>query len=837
MGRQGTPTGWLVMIFGFLVACSGEALTTGDVLSNPELLPLDRRQVAVNETLVLSLAVDNPKGLPLVFSWTGPDLPGLDRTVRLSGTPHGGEFSYSPLSSHVGEHEFVIQIAFAAGFSQQSFRVKVAPATSAAPVFLRPGAGGTFDLTRTSCVSFDIEVRDDDSAEVTITAESGMPDGGDIVATGPKSAHFDWCPTPGQVDASDRWPLLLRASDAEHEPTDHGYLILLRRQSKAGCPGDPPVVTITAPGKGEKVVSSSGYDVSFSVTDDKGLRDAPVLYWTTAEQEDLDHPDLSEFQMVLATASGAGFKARVPSLGLAQGEERVVFVVASATDNDDSGGTACDHRTDTSVHRFIAKGSDTGGSGESSCSPCDHSTDCHAGPCALTPAGSVCLPQCGSSTCRTEHLCRPVTSIEGAVVQTCGTLAEVCPELAGGGTDHPSCVPDAYESNDTVGTARLVGAGVLQGTLCAGDADFFLISVPGSTLLTLTLSPLDASTGDLDLQLRDTAGTILGVSAGAGADESLKICLSDPGQRIAEVLGYAGQTGGYRLSVGFSSQSCCVDDPAEPDDSASQASVLPLPGLGEGTICPYNSDYFRLSVPSAGQVSLVLASMSPDADLDLVVYGPTGAVAASGETAGDEEVSWQAVQGMHYVRVFGFLADMGDYLLEATFVGHAGCSTHMQCPIGTVCGQGSCTDGYCLAVSDCPQGYGCPVPGPVDDLSMCGAPCTTNSNCRAEEACKFFYEGRFCGLKGTGANGAPCQVFSDCGGQRACIPWPKGYCARDRCTKASDCESGTYCVPVLGVGACVVDCWPSDSICRLSDGYMCDLLPDITGTQQFVCVP
>lgn len=284
-----------------------------------------------------------------------------------------------------------------------------------------------------------------------------------------------------------------------------------------------------------------------------------------------------------------------------------------------------------------------------------------------------------------------------------------------------------------------------------------------------------------------------------------------------------------------SSKTCCVDDVGEPDDNETHARLLEFPGLGEGSICPYNDDFFVFTVTSPQPVELVLAG--GNSDLDLIVYGPSGSIVAAGETPGDEEVAWNAVAGKHYLRVFGYMGDFGEYILEVTGSGSTQCTNDLGCPIGTVCKGGVCVDAYCSTASTCPSGYECPVVGPSGGLSMCGAPCTVNGNCRPEEGCKYFYEGRYCGLKGSGANGAACQAFFECGGQRSCIPWPKGYCARDNCKSALDCEAGTFCVPIDGVGACVVSCWASESACRLADGYICDQLADITGDYQLVCVP
>ena len=80
------------------------------------------------------------------------------------------------------------------------------------------------------------------------------------------------------------------------------------------------------------MTSGTGYEVTASVTDDLGLRDAPLLYWTTDAPDDPTMPDVTGFQqLAMEDAGGGTFRARIPSLGLADGAEAEVFYVISAS--------------------------------------------------------------------------------------------------------------------------------------------------------------------------------------------------------------------------------------------------------------------------------------------------------------------------------------------------------------------------------------------------------------------------------------------------------------------------------------------------------------------------
>jgi len=227
---------------GVTAACSSD-----EGGQDPVVQTVASQDVRVNETLRVSITADNPDGRALDWSWTGPDLPAMASVVRIAGDPGGAELEWTPLASHVGTHELVVTASWDGGTASTSVFVTVAPGADAAPVFLSPGAGGTFDLSRDPCVGVDIEVRDDDSAEVEIRAGSPLPDGSELFATGPRSGRFEWCPTPDQLDAATRWTIVLVADDGEHAPTTLSYVIVLRAPAREAARAPRPSSTSSPP--------------------------------------------------------------------------------------------------------------------------------------------------------------------------------------------------------------------------------------------------------------------------------------------------------------------------------------------------------------------------------------------------------------------------------------------------------------------------------------------------------------------------------------------------------------------------------------------------------------
>lgn len=85
------------------------------------------------------------------------------------------------------------------------------------------------------------------------------------------------------------------------------------------------------------------------------------------------------------------------------------------------------------------------------------------------------------------------------------------------------------EPNDSVGTAvpldiSDVGpAAICSQMMGVDDHDFYKITIPTNTMVSLKISFVSSTTGDLDLKLSDTAGLMLSSSRGFDNDE-LIVC-------------------------------------------------------------------------------------------------------------------------------------------------------------------------------------------------------------------------------------------------------------------------------------------------------------------------
>jgi hypothetical protein len=307
---------------------------------------------------------------------------------------------------------------------------------------------------------------------------------------------------------------------------------------------------------------------------------------------------------------------------------------------------------------------------------------------------------------------------------------------------------------------------------------------------------------------------------------------------FAQVFGYGGAQNAYDLSISRAPLACCSDDGFEPDDT--RATARRLSGTDfEGTICPGNEDFIAVSVAGASTLRAEILFDSGIGDLDLEVQGPDGARLGVSAGVGDSEVVEVRVPGAgtYYVRVYGFSSAANTYVGEVRLTPLETCTSTLGCPTGQVCDGGACRSDVCTSTASCPAQHVCPTYGPGAATRRCGATCAVNSECRSTEACKWFPEGRACGLRGGGANGAACVDATACGGQRACLAWRGGYCARAGCRGNADCESGTFCVAVGGANVCALECESDVDRCRSAESYACDFVDDVGGTLHLACVP
>ena len=190
-----------------------------------EILPVADQQVRVMETLTVELRALNARG-DEVWGFSVPTIPDIEHHADIYQDSATATFRWTPLATHVATHQFTFTVSSGVEYDSETVDIEVLPA-DAAPRFLHPSAGGTYDLSVDPEIVVPIEVLDEDSTSVVIRQRAPLIVGGDLFQLDGFSAEFRWRPTAEQVSDSLRYTLRLEADDGENPPVQHDYQIIL----------------------------------------------------------------------------------------------------------------------------------------------------------------------------------------------------------------------------------------------------------------------------------------------------------------------------------------------------------------------------------------------------------------------------------------------------------------------------------------------------------------------------------------------------------------------------------------------------------------------------------
>jgi Bacterial pre-peptidase C-terminal domain len=660
----------------------------------PTLEGIDDQLAAVGQELVLELRASDPDGDAIDYGFDTEQA-----SIRSNGSitrrPDGtGVFRWTPLGDDIGtwyvdfsasdgDHDDVVTV---------TIDVRSTLGQGAVPSFREPlGSGTTLDLQHSACAEFPVVIEDEDDTEVVIAiGGAGLP-GAELVQESGLTAAFSWCPSNDQI-ADERHPLVLSADDDEHDPTLKDYLIVLRKAPKPDCPGAAPVVEHT-PADLESVLA---VEIAAQISDDVGLKQAPLLYWTyTAPELPVDFAAFDVLEMELASGdmTDGQWTATVdnPVAALPEGSSAAVWYVISAGDNDDTAGD-CDHVTDapTGDTFTLTVTNPGGGGGLGVCEPCSADVQC-GGPDDLcvglgATADTFCLTDCGSDDdCDADFECTPVESTDGMVAKQCVPRTGECGELP-----PPECSDDAFEDNDTraqaLGQSPLAAGEQDDLAACADDDDWYRVVVAGDTTIGALIDGGAAS--NLNVGLYDADGTAIAQAEGASSSEVVEECV-EAGTYYVRVYAFGSADNTYDLLLATDAGACamsCVDDDLEPDDTDTQATyaaVFPEPyETTDRMICSDDDDWYEIELytDETVEVDLAFVDSAPDEDLDLHFHDEDGVdltpcseeapgtcTAAQGQGTGSNEhyerttVEAGCSPCTFYVRVHGWDGSENDY--------------------------------------------------------------------------------------------------------------------------------------------------------------------------------
>ena len=607
-----------------LVACASGVPPVLDGLTD---------QVAqVGTELKLDLNGSSTDGGRLSYGYHAVDLTDLDGHAQVTVSPSGsGVFRWTPLAADVGQHPFDFTVSNGGETTTVTVTIDVKSAigSATAPIFRQPlGTGTTINLATQTCIDLDVVVEDQDTANVAIAQAAPLIDGATLDMVDGQRAKWHWCPSKAQ-ESEDRYTLTLSADDLDNPKTIKDYLIVLRGSSVGqNCPGTAPVISHTPANQTTRL----NLTPTTSITDDKGLKDAPLFYYSTTNPGAT--PVLSQMtQLSMArtsgTATSGSYNVSVPNpvASSATGTTATLYYVIVANDDDDTMGN-CDHTTQSQVYSMVvtAGGSATAGL----CQVCSADSQCGAGnECVFVGSmgDSYCLQACATG-CSAGYSCSAgaIYSINGAQANQCVPQSGTCTAPTG------QCIDDAYEVNDSRSTSLpALAPDVYAMVSCPSTTiqtrmndDWYKVVLTASARADFQLSG-DGAT-DIDLHLYHEDGTVVSASTSSGTDEEINTCLPAATYYV-KVNGYGHARSEYLFGYTTTPETCttsCVDDSNEDDDTFSQARVTTYPAYTTTAqkICPNDDDWFKVKLYANEQLTmdLTFTQSTQAGDLDLHLY-------------------------------------------------------------------------------------------------------------------------------------------------------------------------------------------------------------------------
>ncbi len=590
-----------------VLAATAAAGCKNDDNSAPVVSPIEAQAVAVGDTLSFIVFTTDRDGDALTYSVAAAGVPELESTASFSEATDasGGAFTFTPVASQVGTHIFDFTVSDGTHDVVVSTTIAVTGGGGggSAPIFRRPLSQGTvLDLVESDCANFDIEVEDADSDSIALT--QGAPSiAGSMLEADPGgfTGRWSWCPSREQKDTADQWDLTLSADDGDNPPTLKEFVVILRKPSGEGCPGEFPVITHEV-GNFNTVLD---LQLVATVSDDQGVNGQPAVLYGF---EDPGNPvqldklsNVATMELQDGDERSGTWVGTIPNpiANEPEGTTANLWYLIQVSDNDDVDGD-CDHRTDAPpVGAYSVSITNSGGSGGAGlCENCSADVQCGEDGDLCLPAseGSATCGRACNDDCPSGYVCSPAstTSVDGAMGRQCVPETGSCD--GGGG----SCEDDSAEEDDTPAQGANnppIDEGEYLGILCPDDEDWWLFELDADAVIMGTLA--GPAGEDLDLALTNGNGELISSSLGGTSDESIVSACQPPGEyffRVYEGIDIDGAAD-YELGLELDTQACEVSS----GDSCCEANGTPGCNDSEIEMCVCDADPWCCGMDPEGE--------------------------------------------------------------------------------------------------------------------------------------------------------------------------------------------------------------------------------------------
>ncbi len=324
------------------------------------------------------------------------------------------------------------------------------------------------------------------------------------------------------------------------------------------------------------------------------------------------------------------------------------------------------------------------------CVQCVVDSDCPAGfTCDVAAGRCATQGQCFTNRdCTVPDVCNCRTGTCTAPPPPCSSNEDCCQpkyacDVASGQCIIATCQPDHFDPNQDPSSAPVLTSGTYDGlTLCAqvtdggfstqGLVDFFAVQLNAGDLLDVTIETDPLLNDTMDVQVLDATQRPL--SDGQLATDAVAPVLGTYYIRVSTTDAWVN----YSLRLIITQGTPCPTDVYDPNNSIAQATVVPptteqLPPQGELSVCPGESDYYKLGISAGQNVTFDVYVVAGQPELDLYVYDSDGVtlIGQSAATAPPQSVTISAAQvsgGVFYAKVVA--ADpraQNQYYLSVTY--------------------------------------------------------------------------------------------------------------------------------------------------------------------------
>lgn len=218
----------------------------------------------------------------------------------------------------------------------------------------------------------------------------------------------------------------------------------------------------------------------------------------------------------------------------------------------------------------------------------------------------------------------------------------------------------AFEPNETQATAAAITIGVSNSAAIttATDNDYFKITTTGTTNNVFSL--VGPSGVDYDMQILNSAGTVIGSGTGSTATETVTLNNQAAGTYTIRVFGFSGANSAtcYTITANATPVATGCANPLDnsTNGTAAGAATIPFNTNVTGLISPSGDvDFYKFVITTGGTATITLTTLPGDYDIQLLSSNGTTqlAISQNGGTT-SETISRTYTAGTYYVRVYGY---------------------------------------------------------------------------------------------------------------------------------------------------------------------------------------